>query len=124
MATIHAWHPAAPRTAASTAWHRLWPDRLRRAAYVARGVLGALFDAELVLPEADPAPVRARLIELGRLDAAAPPADRAPALAAFQHDHGLPATGRADARTVSLLAAAARERRELRALGLDGVTTL
>ncbi|MFC4561602.1 peptidoglycan-binding domain-containing protein [Nocardiopsis mangrovi] len=90
----------------------------RRVLYVARGILGAMFDAESVLPEADPDQVRALLIDLGRLDSTADPALRGPALAAFQYDNGLPATGTADGRTVSALAAAAREENELRELGL------
>ncbi|MFC3998800.1 peptidoglycan-binding domain-containing protein [Nocardiopsis sediminis] len=116
--------PAGPRTFARTVpTDRGAADDQRRTGwkrvlYVARGLLGAMFDAELVLPEADPDQVRALLIELGRLDATAGPALRGPALAAFQHDNGLPATGTADGRTVSALAAAVREENELRELGL------
>ncbi|MDA0566600.1 peptidoglycan-binding protein [Streptomonospora sp. S1-112] len=78
----------------------------------------ALFDARGLVPEPDPARVRAMLIEIGELDPAAPPEARRAALAAFQRARGLPADGVADGRTVSALSRAWRRRRELRALGL------
>ncbi|WP_285756994.1 hypothetical protein [Nocardiopsis ansamitocini] len=85
---------------------------------VTSGVLGALFAAELVLPEADPDEVRSLLVELGRLDASALPAERTVALEAFQADKGLPVNGVADGRTVSGLMRSVSEVRELRELGL------
>ncbi len=91
---------------------------VRRAMYVARGVLGALFAAELVVPEADPDRVRWLLVDLGHLDSAAPPQAGRAALMAFQRGEGLPAHGVADGRTVSVLVKAAREQWELRDLGL------
>ncbi|WP_017622394.1 hypothetical protein [Nocardiopsis chromatogenes] len=96
-------------------------QRVARARSVLAGLFWSLVDAERVLPEADPAEVRWRLIELGLLDPCAPPGARPAALARFQEAVGLPGTGRADGRTVSLLAAAAAHRREMRELGLDGV---
>lgn len=91
---------------------------LRRTMYVVQGVLGALFAAELVLPEADPERVRSLLVDLGHLDAAAPPAEQRAALVSFQRAAGIPAHGAADGRTVSELVKAARELWELRDLGL------
>ncbi|MBB6172608.1 hypothetical protein HNR23_002668 [Nocardiopsis mwathae] len=94
------------------------PVGARRLFHIARGVIGSLFAAELVLPEADPQEVRSLLIEAGYLDAAALPDERRPALVAFQRASGLRADGHADGRTVSALARVARERREMRDLGL------
>ncbi|WP_017541456.1 hypothetical protein [Nocardiopsis halophila] len=92
-----------------------------KARSVAAGLFWSLFDAERVLPEAEPAEVRWRLIELGLLDPCAPPAARPEALARFQDAVGLPRTGRADGRTVSALAAAAAHRLHMRELGLEGL---
>ncbi|GAA3734868.1 hypothetical protein HDA32_003917 [Spinactinospora alkalitolerans] len=91
---------------------------LRGAARLAGAVLAGLFAADRVLPEADPGEVRALLIELGRLDAAALPGERVAALRSFQLCAGLPPDGTADGRTVSRLMRAVREHRELRAMGL------
>ncbi|WP_133741350.1 hypothetical protein [Actinorugispora endophytica] len=92
--------------------------RLRDLLSFAGGVLGAVFAAELVLPEADPDEVRGMLVELGRLDAAALPPARIEALRAFQAEKALPPDGAAYGRTVTELMRDVRERRELRELGL------
>lgn len=91
---------------------------LHRALYVARGILGALFAAELVLPEADPDRIRPLLVELGHMEATAPQAQRHGALVSFQRSVGLTPHGKADGRTVSALVKAVREQWELRDLGL------
>ncbi|GAB3447457.1 hypothetical protein GCM10027570_19890 [Streptomonospora sediminis] len=94
---------------------------LRRLFAAVLPALQALFDAgaaRSLVPEPDPAHVRALLIETGALDAAAPPQERRRALAEFQRANGLPDHGTADGRTVSVLARAGRQRRELRALGI------
>ncbi|MBB4930767.1 hypothetical protein F4561_001587 [Lipingzhangella halophila] len=121
MVTISAPHRgtwgARPAGNQTTLDHHSWSG-LRRAMYVARGVLGALFAAELVLPEAEPDQVHLLLTEVGHLDPAASAADRRAALVAFQQAAGIPAHGVADGRTVSALVKAARELWELRDLGL------
>ncbi|ASU83265.1 hypothetical protein CDO52_11170 [Nocardiopsis gilva YIM 90087] len=94
------------------------PTGPRGLLHLVRGVLGAMFAAELVLPEADPQEVRTLLIEAGYLDAASLPGERRPALIAFQLANDLRADGHADGRTISALARVARERRELRDIGL------
>ncbi|WP_046471987.1 hypothetical protein [Allosalinactinospora lopnorensis] len=111
-----AWRAPAPETHAEHGGHVR--GALQHALYVARGVLGALFAAELVLPEAEPAQVRSLLVELGHLDAAAPEEEQRAALVSFQLAHGLPSHGAADGRTVSTLVKATREFWELRDLGL------
>ncbi|MEY9213134.1 hypothetical protein NI17_002265 [Thermobifida halotolerans] len=92
--------------------------RLRDMLFFVTGVLGALFDAERVLPEADPGQVHALLVELGRLAPAAAPAERVAVLREFQTERGLPGNGVADGPTVTALMRDVRARRERRALGL------
>ncbi|PRX98588.1 peptidoglycan-binding protein [Allonocardiopsis opalescens] len=113
--------PAMAAEAARTEREAAPPGRVRRTLDLLGALARALFTAEgaeTALPAADPAEVRALLIELGRLDAAEHPAGLPAALAAFQRDAGLPADGVAGGRTVTALTRAARERRELAALGL------
>lgn len=110
---------AAPARRA-TPWSGPAVRRLRAMLSFAAGVLGALCDAERVLPEADPARVGALLAELGRLPPSAPPADRVAALRAFQAARGLPDDGVADGATVTALMREVRSLRERRALGLAG----
>ncbi|MDA2808735.1 hypothetical protein [Nocardiopsis suaedae] len=117
MTAIHT--QRAPMGAAGAVGGGVW--RAARVPSVLAGLFWSLVDAERVLPEADPAEVRWRLIELGLLDPCAAPGARSAALARFQEIAGLPGTGRADGPTVSALAAAAAHRREMRELGLDGV---
>ncbi|MGX6606499.1 peptidoglycan-binding protein [Micromonosporaceae bacterium Da 78-11] len=68
-------------------------------------------------PAADPASVRALLVDLG-LPAASSDADTAAAVRTFQRRVGLRADGVAGPRTVHLLARYAKEVRELRRLDL------
>ncbi|GAA4927203.1 hypothetical protein GCM10023224_02640 [Streptomonospora halophila] len=79
--------------------------------------LQAVVDARGLVPEPEPAQVRAMLVEIGELDAAAPPQERRRALADFQRANGLPGDGVADGRTVSMLSRAWREHREARGRG-------
>ncbi|RCV55355.1 peptidoglycan-binding protein [Marinitenerispora sediminis] len=100
MASIHAPHrPNGPRGSAGGSAHH----GVRDTARFLGALLASVFAADVVVPEAKPGELRARLVELGYLDTTSVPTELRAGLRAFQQAHGLPADGVADARTVTEL---------------------